>query len=248
MRKGFRGNSMPWTASTANNLSPSERERSLALREDSLRKLPGTADHGMSRRLCTNRPPAPSGRNSPTPATPKVLEKIWRSSTRARMCSQSGRGRLEKRIFGNSVLSEDCPDQVLSRFALAFRVGLAHETPVSRIDVRARLQSPLCKRHQRAADCQVLLPGHALNLNSQSRRNRRPRLPRRSRSPASSAERARALGTIRTGSQSSHRCQTCSRTAPVRGSNGNSIVPSCRPPRSTRPRRACRAVSGPPSW
>ena len=36
------------------------------------------------------------------------------------------------------------------------------------------------------------------------------------------------LGTIRTGSQSSQRCQTPGRSAPVRGSNGSSTVPSSR--------------------
>ena len=56
---------------------------------------------------------------------------IWRSSTRARMCSQTGRGRLENRIFGKGVLPEDRPDQVFPGFAFAIRIGLRHEPAIS---------------------------------------------------------------------------------------------------------------------
>jgi hypothetical protein len=31
------------------------------------------------------------------------------------MCSQSGRGRLTKRIFGNCGSSKDCPDQIFTK-------------------------------------------------------------------------------------------------------------------------------------
>jgi hypothetical protein len=62
-----------------------------------------------------------------------------RSSTRLRICSQTGCGRLEKRILGysvlrilgNSVLSEDRPDQILSRFSLTIGIGLVHRLSLS---------------------------------------------------------------------------------------------------------------------
>ena len=100
---------------------------------------------------------------------------IWRSSTRARMCSQTGRGRLEKRIFGNGVLPEDCPDQVFPRFVLAFGVGLRYEPPISCAEISAcrrfRLHSSLRKHDQGPAHRKVLLPRYALDLNCQLCRN-----------------------------------------------------------------------------
>ena len=51
------------------------------------------------------------------------------------MFPDTGLGRLEKRIFGNGVLPEDCSDQVLPRLALAVVIGLRHEPPISRIEI-----------------------------------------------------------------------------------------------------------------
>ena len=91
------------------------------------------------------------------------------------MCSQTGRGRLEKRIFGNGVFPEDGSDQVLSRFAFALGIGLAHEPPIGRIGISARcgfrLGPALRKDDQGPALRKMLLPGHALDLNCQLRRN-----------------------------------------------------------------------------
>jgi len=85
------------------------------------------------------------------------------------MCSQTGRGRLEKRIFGNGVLPEDRADQILPCFVLARGIGLAHKPPISRIEIRAggrfRLYSALRKHDQGTAHRKMVLPGHALHLN-----------------------------------------------------------------------------------
>jgi hypothetical protein len=90
------------------------------------------------------------------------------------MRSQTGRGRLEKRIFGNGVLPEDRSDQVLSRFVFALGIGLRHEPTVSGIEVstryRFRIHSALRERDQGPAPCQMLFPGHALDFNGQLRR------------------------------------------------------------------------------
>src|ERR1039458_2172405 len=100
---------------------------------------------------------------------------ICRSSTRARMCSQTGRGRLENRIFGNGVLPEDSPDQVLPCFALAFGIGFGHEPSIARIKTGARaslsLQSALREHNQRPTHRKMLLPGHTPYLNCQLCRN-----------------------------------------------------------------------------
>ena len=100
---------------------------------------------------------------------------IRRSSTRARMCSQTGLGRLEKRIFRNGVLPENCPNQVLPRFAFARGIGLRHEPLIGRTEIRARcrlrLHSALRKHDQCPAHREMLLPGHTLDLNCQLRRN-----------------------------------------------------------------------------
>ena len=90
------------------------------------------------------------------------------------MFPDTGLGRLEKRIFGNGVLPEDCSDQVLPRLALAVVIGLRHEPPISRIEISVlrgfRFHSALRKYDQGPAHCQVLFSGHALDLNGQLRR------------------------------------------------------------------------------
>ena len=91
------------------------------------------------------------------------------------MCSQTGRGRLEKRIFGSGVLPEDCPDQVFARFFPALGIGFGHEAPIRRVEMsarfRVRLHSALRKRYQCPAHRKVILPRHALDLDGQLRRN-----------------------------------------------------------------------------
>ena len=63
------------------------------------------------------------------------------------MCSQTGRGRLENRIFGNGILPEDCLDQIFPGFAFAAGIGLGHEASIRRIEMiacrRFRLNPPL---------------------------------------------------------------------------------------------------------
>ena len=87
------------------------------------------------------------------------------------MCSQTGRGKLEKRIFGNGVVPEDCPDQGLPRFTFALGVGLVHEPTISRIEIgapcRFRLHSALRKHDQSPAPRKIVFPSHALDFNSQ---------------------------------------------------------------------------------
>jgi len=91
------------------------------------------------------------------------------------MCSQTGRGRLPNRIFGNGILPEDCPDQILARIALALGVGLSHETAISRIEIlacrRFSLDSALRKHDQGPAPRKMIFPGHTLDLNCQLRRD-----------------------------------------------------------------------------
>ena len=91
------------------------------------------------------------------------------------MCSQTDRGRLEKRIFGNGVLPKDGPDQSLPRFVLALWIGLGYEPPIGRIEIgargRFRLHSELSKHDQGPAQRKILPPGYAFDLNGQLRRN-----------------------------------------------------------------------------
>jgi len=47
------------------------------------------------------------------------------------MCFQSGRGRLEKRIFGNGVCSKNSADQILAGFVFAMRIGLGKESAIA---------------------------------------------------------------------------------------------------------------------
>jgi len=105
----------------------------------------------------------------------RSCSEIWRSSTRARMCSQTGWGRLENRIFGNGVFPEDGADQIFPGFALASAIGLDHESAIRCVEILAcrcfSFHSALCEHDQGSALGQVLLPGHALDLNRQFRRN-----------------------------------------------------------------------------
>ena len=96
---------------------------------------------------------SPSGAHGP-PFTQscnrrRSWREILRSSTRARMCSQTGRGRSENRIFGNGILPEDCPDQILPCFPLALGIGLGHEPAISRIEIvpcrRFSIHPALCQ-------------------------------------------------------------------------------------------------------
>jgi len=89
------------------------------------------------------------------------------------MCYQTGRGRLENRIFGNGVFPEDGPDQILPRLILALRIGLSHKTAISRTQVRPRfsfgLHSTLREHNQGPAHRKMLCPGYTLDLNCQFR-------------------------------------------------------------------------------
>ena len=78
------------------------------------------------------------------------------------MCSQTGRGRLENRIFGNRVLPEDCPNQVFTRLAFAFGIGLRHKPAIGRVEI-----FPCCKLRppRRAAPAQPT-PGSSLDAFS----------------------------------------------------------------------------------
>src|ERR1019366_3792552 len=123
---------------------------------------------------------SPSGAHGPAFTQSCNRRRSWReirrSSTWARMCSQTGCGRLENRIFGNGVVPEDCPDQILPRFALALGIGLIHETAIRRVEILARcrfsLHSALREHNQGSAHRKMLFPGHTLDLNCQLRRNR----------------------------------------------------------------------------
>jgi len=100
---------------------------------------------------------------------------IRRSSTRARMCSQTGRGRLENRIFGNSVLPENRPDQILPRFTFALGIGLGKEPAICSIETLPRrgfcLYSALGQYHQCPTHRKVLFPGNSFDLHCQFRGN-----------------------------------------------------------------------------
>src|ERR1035437_6491544 len=92
------------------------------------------------------------------------------------MCCQTGRGRLENRIFGNGILPEDCPDQILPGFILAHGIALRHEPPICRIETlacrRFSVYPALCEHDQRPAHGETLSSGYSLDLNRQVRWNR----------------------------------------------------------------------------
>src|ERR1039457_3575207 len=75
---------------------------------------------------------SPSGAHGPAFTQSCNRRRSWReirrSSTRARMCSQTGRGRLENGIFGNCVFPENGPDQILTRLALWLGGGVRPRT------------------------------------------------------------------------------------------------------------------------
>src|ERR1039457_1343668 len=120
---------------------------------------------------------SPSGAHGPAFTQSCNRRRSWReirlSSTRARMCSQTGRGRLENRIFGNGVLPEDGPDQILTSLALALGIGLSHETAISRVEILPcrsfSLHSVLREHNQCPAHRKMLFSGHTLDLNCQLR-------------------------------------------------------------------------------
>src|SRR5947209_1601279 len=91
------------------------------------------------------------------------------------MCSHTGRGRLEKRIFGNSVLPKHRPDEILPGIALMFGIGFRREPPIGRTETSARgslsLHSALRKDDEGAAHGEVLFFGNAFDLNRQLCRN-----------------------------------------------------------------------------
>jgi len=101
---------------------------------------------------------------------------IRRSATRARMCCQTGRGRLENRIFGNGIFPEDCPDQILSSFIFTHGIALRHESPICRIETHACRRfsvHPALREHdQRPAHGETLSSGYSLDFNRQARWNR----------------------------------------------------------------------------
>jgi hypothetical protein len=91
------------------------------------------------------------------------------------MCSQTDRGRLENRIFGNGIRPEDCPYQIFPRFAFAFGICLRHKPAISCLETIARrnfgLDSALRKHDQRPALREMPLPGQTLDFDRQLRRN-----------------------------------------------------------------------------
>lgn len=93
---------------------------------------------------------------------------IRRSSTRSRICRQRGRGRSEKRIFGNRVSPEDGANQLFSRLLFSRRLMLVEEPPMARFQtlpcVKFRLNTPLGQCYQSPADCEVALPGDPLHF------------------------------------------------------------------------------------
>jgi len=99
---------------------------------------------------------------------------IARSATRFKICSQSGRGRLEKRIFGNCIPSEDCLDKFLAGLTFLFRIG-GHELLISRSQPgpsrRFRFHTPFRKRHESATHRYFPLLRYALYFQCQLRGN-----------------------------------------------------------------------------
>src|SRR5260370_33352795 len=87
------------------------------------------------------------------------------------MCSQTGRGRLEKRIFGNRILPKDRPDQILAGLGLALGIGLRQEAAVSRIQMLScsglSIHATLRKYHQSPAHREVIFSGEALDFGRQ---------------------------------------------------------------------------------
>lgn len=88
------------------------------------------------------------------------MKRVWR-------CSQTGRGRLENRIFGKSILPEDRPDQVFSGIAFANRIVLRHEPAICLIEMSSRhrflIHSPLREENQRSAIRNVFFPGASVS-------------------------------------------------------------------------------------
>lgn len=98
-----------------------------------------------------------------------------RSSTRSRRCCYKLRGRSEKRIFGNCVLSKDGANQVLSRFVLLGGFMLLDESSVGGTQFCFRvvfgLNSAFSQRHKRTADREMTFLGDPAHLDRQRRRD-----------------------------------------------------------------------------
>src|SRR5688572_14602913 len=107
---------------------------------------------------------SPSGAAGPVPTEYCNLRRssseMCRSSTRLRMCSHTGRGRLANRIFGNCIPSEDGPDQLLPGLVLRLGIGLGKEASIARVQVlsgrRLGLYAALRKHHERPAHREML--------------------------------------------------------------------------------------------
>src|SRR6476646_7461798 len=86
---------------------------------------------------------------------------MWRSSTRARRCCQSSRGRSEKRIFGNSRLPENRAYEILSSLLFFFGFLLFQEFAVGDLQVvfgfLLGLDASFRQGDQGAADREVTL-------------------------------------------------------------------------------------------
>lgn len=110
---------------------------------------------------------------------------IARSATRSRMCSQSGRGRLTKRIFGNRVAPEDCPDQILAGLAFPDGISLPHEFLIGAREPGPRgrfgFYAPFGKSDQGAAHRHISHLRHAPDFPRELRRNRHTLTDGRSR-------------------------------------------------------------------
>ena len=96
---------------------------------------------------------------------------IWRSATRAKRCSQTGRGRLANRIFGDRVLSEDRPDQIFTCLVLPVGISFGHETVIRRIELFPCcclcFQTTFCQYDKRPVHREMLFFRHAPDSSRQ---------------------------------------------------------------------------------
>ena len=86
---------------------------------------------------------------------PKSSRLTYRSATRVRRCSQTGRGRLANRIFGNRLGPKNSADQILACLSFAVRIRLRQEAMIRCIEVLSSLcfglDTPLRKLDKRPA-------------------------------------------------------------------------------------------------
>lgn len=131
---------------------------------------------------------SPSGANgcdlTQTSNSCRSRKGTWRSSTRSRMCCQTARGRLENRILGNRLVSEDGSNQVTSGLVLLRRISFFEKSLIGSFQallfVLFGANAAFGKGDQRAANCQLAFFGHAAHCRRQGRGNR-DALPNRSR-------------------------------------------------------------------